>query len=91
MCGSKPLLGSKWKVGIGPDYLPNRELSLLFGRPTLGHSLVGREVELVQGSLHFAFLHSDVSVFSPALSAQVDVLFLSFLFPPEVCRLQIRV
>ena len=57
MCGSRPLLGSKSRVGIGPDCLPNLELGLLFGRLTLGHSLVGHEVELAQENRHFAFLH----------------------------------
>ena len=85
-------------VGIGPDCLPNRELSLLFGRLTLGHSLVGREVELVQGNLHFAFLRSVVFVSSPApylrtgvLSQSSAVLSPPSLFPSEVDRLQIRV
>ena len=38
------------KVEMGPDCLPNCELSLLFGRLTPGHSPVGREVQPVQGS-----------------------------------------
>ena len=68
--------------GIGPDCLPNRELSLLFGRLTLGHSLVGRECELVQGSQHFAFLRLAVFASFPALFVQVGAPFLSALFPP---------
>ena len=79
------------RVGIGPDYLPNHELSLLFGRLTLGRSLVGREVELAQGNRHFAILHSGVSVSSPALFVQVGAPFLSALFPHEVDQLQIQV
>ena len=75
------------RVGIGPDYLPNRELGLLCGRLTLGHSLVGHEVGPVQGSQHFAFLHSGVFAVSPALSR----LLLSFLFLPEVGQLQTQV
>ena len=78
-------------VGIGPDCLPNRELSLLFGRLTLGHSLVGREVELVQGNLHFAFLRSVVFVSSPAPYLRTGVLWPPSRFPSEVDRLQIRV
>ena len=91
MCGSKPLLGLKSKVGIGPGCLPNRELSLLCGRITLGHFLVGHGFELVQGTQHFAFLRSTVSVSSPALFVQVGALFLSALFPPGVDQLQIQV
>ena len=91
MSGSEPLLGSKSKVGIGPGCLPNRELSLLCGRLILGHSLVGREVVLVQESQHFAFLHSDASVFSQALFVQIGVPFLSALFPSGVDQLQIQV
>ena len=91
MCGLKPLLGSKSEVGIGPGCLPNRELSLLCGRITLGHLLVGQEFELVQGTQHFTFLRSTVSVSSPALFVQVGALFLSALFPPGVDQLQIQV
>ena len=88
---SRPLLGSKSKVGIGPGCLPNHELSLLCGRITLGHFLVGHEFELVQGSQHFAFLHSDASVFSQALFVRIGAPFLSALFPPEVDQTQIQV
>ena len=81
---SRPLLGSKLRVGIGPDCLPNLELSLLCGRITLGHFLVGHEFELVQGTQYFAFLRSTVSVSSLALFLHSDVLSLSFLFPSDV-------
>ena len=91
MCGSKPLLGSKSKVGIGPGCLPNRELSLLCGRLILGHSLVGREVGPVPGNRHFAFLHLAVFASFPALFVQVGAPFLSALFPPGVDQLQIQV
>ena len=82
MCGSRPLQGLKSRVGIEPDCQPNRELGLLFGKLTLGHFLVGREVVLVQVSQNFAFLHSDASVFSQALFVQIGAPFLSALFPP---------
>ena len=98
VCGSRPLQGSKSRVGIGPDCLPNCELGLLFGMLTLGHFLVGREFELVQVNRHFAFLHSGASVFSQVpflrngvLSPPFAVLTPPFLFPSEVDRLQIRV
>ena len=91
MYGSRPRLGLTSKVGIGLGCLPNLELSLLCGRLTLGHSLVGHEVELVQGSVHFAFLHSNVSVFSLAPSLHNGALSRSFLSPSEVGWLQIQV
>ena len=91
MCGSRPLQGSKSRVGIEPDCQPNRELGLLFGMLTLGHFLVGREVVLVQVSRHFVFLHSGASVFSQALFVQIGVPFLSALFPSGVDQLQIQV
>ena len=91
MCGSRPQLGLTSKVGIGLDCLPNHELSLLCGRITLDRFPVGREVELVQGNVHFAFLHLAVSVSSPALSLQVGVLSPSSLSPPEVDPFRIRV
>ena len=91
MCGSRPLQGSKSRVGIEPDCQPNRELGLLFGMLTLGHFLVGREVVLVQVSQHFAFLHLAVSVSFPALFVRVDAPFLSALSPPGADQLQIRV
>ena len=91
MCGSTLQLGLTSRVGIGPDCLPNRELSLLCGRITLGHFPVGHECELVQGNQHFAFLRSDVSVSFPALFLHNGVLSPSFLCPSEVGWVQIRV
>ena len=91
MSGSEPLLGSKSEVGIGPGCLPNRELSLLCGRITLGHLLVGQEFELVQGTQHFTFLRSTVSVSSLALFVRVGAPFLSALFPPEVDQIRTQV
>ena len=74
--------------GIGPGCLPNDELGRLCGRLTLGYFLVGREVELVQGSLRSASLHSIVSVSSLAPFLQIGVLSLTSLFPSEVDRFQ---
>ena len=70
------------RVGIGPDYLPNRELGLLYGRITLDRFPVGREFELVQENRHFAFLRLAVFASFPALFVQVGAPFLSALFPP---------
>ena len=90
MCGSRPLLGLKSRVGIGPDCLPNHELSVLCVRITLGHFPVGHGCEPVQGNRHYAFLHSSVSVSFPALFLRGGVLSPSFLFPSGVDWLQIR-
>ena len=75
------------KVEMGPDCLPNRELSLLFGRLTLGHFPVGHVVELVQGSRRSACLHSIASVSSLVLFLQTGVLSLTSLFPSGVLSL----
>ena len=91
MCGSKPQLGWMSRVGTGPGYPPNCELNSPCGRLNLGHSLVGHEVELVQGNWHFAFLHLAVSVFFLALFLRFGVLLPSSLYPPEDDPLQIQV
>ena len=89
MCGSKPLLGLMLRVGIGPDYLPNRELGLLYGRITLDRFLVGLEFEPFRANRHLAFLHSIASVSFQALCLQIGALFPSSLFPSVAGQLQI--